>query len=155
MSFTTVVFCIFLLGCCLFATLKGGRTGLIGSLIFIISAVLSQFAVIEHANEAGDIHWQGVNIGLFLVDMACFIGLLILAINSRRYWPIWAIGLQLVGVTTHIALLLAPDIVPKAYQAMASFWAIPILVIMVIGTRLDSIADRNGDIGAGINFSAG
>jgi hypothetical protein len=36
-----------------------------------------------------------------------------------------------------MATLWLPDFVPKSYQALLSFWAIPILWVMVMGTRKD------------------
>jgi len=62
-----------------------------------------------------------------------------LACNSGRYWPIWATGFQIVAVATHFASLWIPDIVPIAYQALLSFWSIPILGVMVAGTWLDMV----------------
>jgi hypothetical protein len=63
--------------------------------------------------------------------------------NSNRFWPIWALGFQTVAVATHLATIWVPDIVPKAYQALLSFWSIPILWVMVAGTRKDQKYERS------------
>jgi hypothetical protein len=136
MSFLEFVFYGVLTGCSAYASIFGGRTGRAGSAIFFAATVLSAYAAT--ANPL----WASTSYGVFLVDTGCWVALMILALHSNRFWPIWALGFQTVAEATHIATLLAPDIVPKAYQAMLAFWAIPILGVMVAGTRLDRIPIR-------------
>jgi hypothetical protein len=82
-------------------------------------------------------NWAGTSLELFAVDAGCLLALLILALMSNRFWPIWALGFQIVAVATHLATLSIPDVVPKSFQALLSFWAIPILWVMVVGTHKD------------------
>ncbi len=133
MYFIEIVFLFFFTACAGFAAFLGGRTGRAGAAIFLTATGLSHLAVMQN------IGWNGMNSLLLAVDVFCFFALLALAIMSNRYWPIWATGLQLVGVTSHLALWAAPEIVPHAYQAMASFWSVPILLVMVLGTTFDRI----------------
>jgi len=86
--------------------------------------------------------WATTSYGLFAVDGGCLLALIVLALNSNRYWPIWAMGFQTVAVATHMATLWIPDFLPKSYQALLSFWAIPILWVMVMGTRKDRQYER-------------
>ena len=120
-----------LLLCAAYASVNGGRTGKIGSAIFILATILSAAAVQMNPN------WAGTSLGLFAVDAGCLLALLILALMSNRFWPIWALGFQIVAVATHVATLSIPDVVPKSFQALLSFWAIPILWVMVVGTHKD------------------
>ena len=96
--------------------------------------------------------WAGTSYAVFAADLACLLALAFLACISSRYWPIWATGFQIVAVATHIATFWIPDVVPAAYQALLSFWSMPILGVMVAGTRLDmrkasSKADERSDAG--------
>jgi hypothetical protein len=120
-----------LLLCAAYASVNGGRTGKIGSAIFILATILSAAAVQMNPN------WAGTSLGLFAVDAGCLLALLILALMSNRFWPIWALGFQIVAVATHVATLSIPDVVPKSFQALLSFWTIPILWAMVVGTHKD------------------
>ncbi len=74
---------------------------------------------------------------LMWVDTGCLLGLCVLAIGSNRHWPIWALGFQIAAVSTHVGTIWLPDFVPKAYQLLLSFWSIPILAVMVVGTAID------------------
>lgn len=125
-----------LLWCSAYASVNGGRTGKAGSAIFIAATILS--SATAYMNPG----WVGISWGLLAVDSLCLLALLLLALTSNRYWPIWAMGLQLVAVATHLATLSVPEIVPKSYQALLSFWAIPILGVMVAGTRKDRRYER-------------
>jgi len=120
-----------LLLCAVYASANGGRTGKAGSAIFVVASVLTVAAARMHPS------WAGTSLGLFAVDAGCLLALLILALASNRFWPIWALGFQIVAVATHLATLSIPDVVPKSFQALLSFWAIPILWVMVAGTHKD------------------
>jgi hypothetical protein len=120
-----------LLLCAAYASKNGGRTGKTGSAIFIVATILSAAAVRMNPS------WAGTSLGLFAVDAGCLLALVMLALASNRFWPIWALGFQIVAVATHLATLFIPDVVPKSFQALLSFWTIPILWVMVTGTHKD------------------
>lgn len=120
-----------LLLCVVYASFVGGRTGRAGSVIFIAATAFSALAAMMNPT------WASTSYALFAVDSGCLLALAALALHSNRFWPIWAVGFQTVAVATHLATIWIPDIVPKAYQAMLSFWSIPILWVMVAGTRKD------------------
>ena len=131
MDFVTILFNLMLLLCAAYASIFGGRTGRAGSLIFVGATILTIVAF--NANPS----WQSTSYGIFAVDLACLLALLALALKSNRYWPIWATGFQAAAVATHLATLFAEDTVPDAYRALLSFWSIPILLVMVLGTMKD------------------
>jgi hypothetical protein len=120
-----------LLLCVGYASLVGGRTGRIGSLIFVLATTFSAFAAMT------DPTWASTSYAMLAVDSGCLLALAALAVNSNRFWPIWALGFQTVAVATHLATLYVPELLPKAYQALLAFWSIPILWVMVAGTRKD------------------
>lgn len=129
-----IVQATFLGGLCLclaYAVRFGGRTGRAGALIFAGATLLTALGTLVKPD------WAGTSYAVFAADTACLFALVLLACNSSRYWPIWATGFQIVAVATHIATLWIPDVVPAAYQALLSFWSIPILGVMVAGTWLD------------------
>lgn len=131
MDFIETGFIFALLMCVGYASLVGGRTGRSGSVIFLAAAAWTALATTV------DPSWASTSYAVFAVDSGCLLALIALAVHSTRFWPIWAVGFQTVAVATHLATLWMPDIVPKAYQALLSFWAIPILWVMVAGTRKD------------------
>jgi hypothetical protein len=119
--------------CLAYAARFGGRTGRAGAVIFAAATFFTALGAAARPD------WAGTSYAVFATDAACLIALILLACNSGRYWPIWATGFQIVAVATHFASLWIPDIVPIAYQALLSFWSIPILGVMVAGTWLDMV----------------
>jgi hypothetical protein len=136
MLFFQFAYLLLLILCCGYASFFGGKTGRAGSLIFLSASLLSMLAA--SWNPA----WLGTSIGVLFVDVICLGALMYLATNSTRYWPIWATGLQIAGVVSHLGMFFAPDILPTAYWAIVAFWSVPILLIMVIGTALDKNYER-------------
>jgi hypothetical protein len=72
------------------------------------------------------------------VDGLLLAGFYALAMTSRRHFPLWLTGFQLVAVTTHLATMIAPSFTPPAYRAMEGLWAIPITISLVLGILLDT-----------------
>jgi hypothetical protein len=117
--------------CVAYASFFGGRTGKAGAGIFVAATILSYYAAMI------DPTWASTSYALFAVDGLCLLALATLAANTNRFWPIWAAGFQIAAVATHLATIWAPGLLPKAYQALLSFWSIPILWVMVAGTWKD------------------
>jgi hypothetical protein len=120
-----------LLLCVAYGWLLGGRTGKAGAAIFVAASLLTGVAAVINQG------WASTSYTVLAVDAGCLLALAALAVNSTRFWPIWAVGFQIVAVATHVATIWIPDIIPRAYHAMQSFWSIPILWVMVAGTRKD------------------
>lgn len=131
MTSIPVIFNLVLLLCAAYASTAGGKTGISGSIIFIAATLLTIAA--NRVNPG----WGDTAYGILAVDVACMVALAIVALKTDRFWPIWALGFQIAAVGTHMATISMPEIVPRAYQALATFWSIPILWVMVAGTRQD------------------
>ena len=78
--------------------------------------------------------YSQVEAGVFIVDVATFVGFTIVALRSERFWPLWIAGLQLTTLMSHAFKLERIDLMPQAYAAAARFWVYPIFLIIVIGT---------------------
>ncbi len=88
-----------------------------------------------------------------MADLIVFAGLLLVALRSRRYWPLWIAALQFLGLSSHFAELL-PHVLRLAYGIIVSFWSYPMLLILAVGTarhrmRLSLGIDEGGWIPRG------
>lgn len=134
-----LTFELLMLACCSYAIICGGPTGRRGAIIFITASAGSAVAT-------WSVPWLATNRGLFVIDAACWLLLVVLAHSSRRYWPIWTAGLQLISVATHAAMVIKPAATPHIYRALETFWAVPILLLMVAGITADrraGLEDQN------------
>jgi len=116
---------------CAYAAAFGGRDGRWAALLIILASVLTVPAA--HLGRS----WGQIELARMLVDTALLAGLYVLMLHSRRYWPIWMTGFHLIAVVTHFSTLLVPDYAPHFYRAMQSFWALPVLLSLLVGVTLD------------------
>jgi hypothetical protein len=117
--------------CCSYAALFGGRDGRWATLLIFAAAALTAPATLFGRA------WGETELAILAVDILLLAGLYALMLGSRRYWPIWMVGFHLIAVVTHLSTMLAPSFTPRMYKAMESFWAIPVLLSMLIGVELD------------------
>jgi hypothetical protein len=117
--------------CCSYAVIFGGRDGRWATLLLLAAAGLTAPATLFGRA------WGELELAILAVDLLLLSGLYALMLASRRYWPIWMTGFHLVAVVTHLSTMVAPSFTPRLYKAMESFWAIPVLLSLLIGVELD------------------
>ncbi|WP_156170045.1 hypothetical protein [Aurantiacibacter luteus] len=59
------------------------------------------------------------------------------AFRSHRYWPIWFAGCMITVVTFDICALVLPYGERSLFLVASAFWALPALVVLVIGVSMD------------------
>ena len=71
---------------------------------------------------------------VLMIDAALLLGLVVLALRSDRFWPMWAAAFQLVGTTVHFASMMATADYASAYGVALVFWSYPVLIALGVGT---------------------
>lgn len=71
------------------------------------------------------------------LDGALLVALIVITLRSRRWWPIWLVGLQGNAVLAHVAGIMIPTHTPAIYRGLESFWGIPLMLVMATGPLLD------------------
>jgi hypothetical protein len=124
-----ILYVLGLVAACVFALFRGGRTERAAVGIIVAAALASQVAsLMGH-------RWHGFEPYVMAVDAMTFIAFVVLAKRSRKFWPIWAAAAQLVGTLTHLVVVFERSIALEIYASTQPFWAIPVIVAMVVGTR--------------------
>lgn len=89
---------IAMIAMCIFAFLKGGDVERIGAGTYAFgwfASVLVQ----------GDTAAATIPYGMFLLDLMMLVVFVALSWRYRRTWPVWAAGLQLMTVMSHILIM--------------------------------------------------
>jgi len=107
----------------------GGRSERICATILLGGSMLSVLVIMVFHN-----HWHAARHALLLVDSAALAALVALALRSDRFWPLYTAAYQVPEVVTHIATMVDPFIVPRAYALAQGFWIYPMLAALGIGT---------------------
>lgn len=128
-----IIYWMMTLCCCLYAAIEGGRPGRVGAgLIASITIVGFSIALMEQRS------WGRTVYPLLMVDTACLLAFLLLALKGDRWWPLWTSACALATVTTHLASIVQIGIPPAVYHGLKGLWAIPMQLFMVRGIALDA-----------------
>lgn len=98
----------------------GATTALVGSLASTLTSL--------NAN------WSKLSIPLLTIDLLVLASFWWLTLNSRRYWPYWVTGWQLVAVLAHLQRALFNEILPAPYALMTMHLAYPTLLLILIAS---------------------
>lgn len=90
------------------------------------------------------VHYSQTDLGFFGIDAALFIGLLILALRSDRFWPLWAAAFQLVAMLVHVGSLFQHGNFAWAYYVALIFWSFPVTISLGAGSWLEGRFRNNG-----------
>lgn len=120
-----ILFDLLLFGTCGYALLYGRQDARIIGGVCIV-ANFASYAVVSR--------YQGVEVGVFGVDLLAFLIFTAVALRSDRFWPLWISGLQLTTLVGHVLKAIQLDLVPIAYAVALRFWAYPILIILAVAT---------------------
>ncbi len=78
--------------------------------------------------------YSNVEVGILLIDSLVLLGFVLLALRSKRFWPLWVAGFQLTSTFAHAMKAVQLDLLPQVYAVAERFWVYPIFLIIVIGT---------------------
>lgn len=117
--------------CCTYGAVFGGRDGRMVAAIFITGALLTIPAQILQES------WNQVAWPVMIVDFAVLVGLYWVAMRTNRWWPLWVTGFHLIAMTSHLAVLVAPHFAARVYFGLATLWAVPMLLVILIGVARD------------------
>ena len=124
-----IVFRALLITSCGYALWRGNRDERIVALVCLGATILSRLT-----NAPESIRYTGVETSLLVIDVVVLATFICVALQSRRFWPLWVAGLQLTSSTAHLMKLLDEHLPPIAYGAAIVLWSYPILIILAVAT---------------------
>lgn len=74
---------------------------------------------------------------LALVDGMLLGGLIYVALQSRRYWPLWSAAFHATTMAAHGAVALSPPVDFRMMAGVTSIWSLFSLIVMPIGIMVD------------------
>lgn len=125
-----ILFAAVFIGSCGAAFRWGGFDERCGAIGLMIAALVSNVVTL-------DFHYAATGFELFAIDAALFVGLVILALRSDRFWPLWASAFQLVATLVHIGSIFQSGDFAWAYYVALAFWSFPVMVALGAGTWLE------------------
>jgi hypothetical protein len=80
-----------------------------------------------------DPRWLGIQWGGFAVDGLFMVMITIIALRSRRYWPLAAAGFQLLAIVTHAARMVDPSLGGWVYATAGIVWTQLLILSLATG----------------------
>ena len=116
---------VLFMGFCLVGLWFGGREERVtaGALLLAYAATL----------VFRDRSWAGTQWVTFGTDIAFLLLIGFIALKTRRYWPLFAAGFQLLGVATHTARVIDPYVHAWAYITAGVIWSHAVAASVAIG----------------------
>jgi hypothetical protein len=116
----------------------GGLDEKLAAFGFVLAALATNLA---NANS-----YARTETGILVIDFALLLGLIIIALRSDRFWPMWAAGFQIVAVMVHIASMIETGDFAWAYAVGLIFWTYPVLIALGVGTWLEGRHRRSAPL---------
>ncbi|GAA0202302.1 hypothetical protein QOZ96_001504 [Brevundimonas nasdae] len=118
---------VFVVLICAFALLKGDEPERFGAgaycLLWIATILIQTYL---------DANWT--NYGVFALDVLFLCLLCSLAWKARRSWPVWAAGLQLLSVMSHLLLLVDARMPSASLYTVLNLTGYGVLICLAVGT---------------------
>jgi hypothetical protein len=89
-----------------------------------------------------DRSWMGIQWGAFASDILLLVFLVVLALRSKRYWPLCAAAFQLLCVVTHVARIVDPGVRAWAYATGQVIWSQAMMLALGVGVLNTWRAER-------------
>jgi len=112
----------------------GDREACIAILALVGGSALT-IAAVYYSGE----YYESANGLVALVDFAILGIFLWLSLASRRYWTLCLPALQAIVCITHVAKLIAPDIIPRAYVVAQGHWSYYQIILIVMAAHMHSV----------------
>jgi len=96
----------------------------------IVASYLTLFLML--LRPAGT-RYRSIEIPVVIVDSVLLALLLVIAMRSRKFWPLWATAIAGVTVLSHFSVELG--VAPAVYQSATSLWSYPLLISLALGVR--------------------
>ena len=84
--------------------------------------------------SSNDTRFQQVEVRIVFVDLGYLCLLVLIALRSRKFWPLWLTAFQGVTLLAHFAPYVGVS--PYVYQKAAALWSWPLLIVLTFGIRM-------------------
>jgi hypothetical protein len=125
---------------CFYALKAGGFDEKLAAGVLMLAVVAT--------NIVSDGQYTHTETGVLVVDVLLFFALLVLALRSDRFWPMWAAAFQLVATMVHVGSISQTGDFEWAYYVALTFWTFPVFIALLAGTWFEGRFRRQWELEA-------
>ncbi|WP_269715624.1 hypothetical protein [Caulobacter sp. NIBR2454] len=115
----------------LIAWRKGGWPEKYGGLAMLLAWFITPFT-------QGVRPVEGIQVGIFVIDLILLAFLIGIALKSDRFWPLWAAAFHVLGTLMHVAVVVDPSVRTRAYITAGVIFGHLTVIALLAGTLLEA-----------------
>ncbi len=89
--------------------------------------------------------WTHIEFNIFVIDLIALVSFWLIALKTRRFWPYWITGWQLIAIFGHLQKLMFVEILARPYALLSMYISYPILFVILYAS---GSGGRKGDAAA-------
>ncbi len=124
-----LLFNVVLATVCIYALVRGGRPERAGAIINLAASVVSTALRLFDVS-----YYAPLSAVMLAIDIGVALGFFWLAIQSTRFWPVWAFGFALANIVMSVAASLLPRAPLFAFHTGLGLYAYLALLALALGT---------------------
>ncbi|SNT03373.1 hypothetical protein [Sphingopyxis indica] len=70
-------------------------------------------------------------VNIFAIDLIALASFWLIALKTRRFWPYWITGWQLIAIFGHLQKLMFVEILARPYALLSMYISYPILFVIL------------------------
>ena len=86
--------------------------------------------------------WTNSEATIFIIDIVALASFWCIALKTKRFWPYWITGWQLIAIFGHVQKLMFSEILAQPYALLSMYISYPILFVILYAS---GSAKRSGD----------
>lgn len=87
--------------------------------------------------------WSHIEYNIFAIDVIALASFWYIAFKTKRFWPYWITGWQLIAIFGHLQKLMFSEILARPYALLSMYIAYPILFMILYAA---SSTKRGGEV---------
>ena len=112
----------------IYAFRRGGWAEKLAASGLVVNSYLSALLVSPYETQ-----YRHVEVSVALVDLGLLLLLTLIALRSRKFWPLWLTAFQGMALLAHFAPYV--HVSPWVYNRAAALWSWPMLIVLGFAVR--------------------
>ena len=75
--------------------------------------------------------WTNIEATIFIIDIVALASFWCIALKTKRFWPYWITGWQLIAIFGHVQKLMFSEILARPYALLSMYISYPILFVIL------------------------
>ena len=116
----------------IYAIRRGGGAEKLATIGIVVTSYLTAILVSPVEKQ-----FQRVEVAVAFLDLALLFLFLLIALQSRKFWPLWLTAFQGVSILGHFAPIV--HLSPWLYYRAVALWSWPMLILLGFAVRQHSL----------------